>query len=129
MKRPSHPHPSRLLKKMRDTAILGAGYLMQQERERFSHARTRAMQLRAAVPDGHLTKDQLAKLLVKDNSGRLWRAGLDGQSWYRWDGDDWIPGTPASLLPSRDDDIGLYIFFMLPILIFIAWVLYRLFGG
>ena len=109
--------------------------LQQEEIARFRKARARANLLRLIYPSGKLTDKQLDSLTLRDNQGVYWMAGLDGQSWYRFNGAEWVPGFPASLYGTSrqsDDDsrrIALAVVILIPILLFIAWVLYRLLIG
>lgn len=66
--------------------------------QRFSQVEQEAARLRQKFAAGNLTQealvDKLSELMVQDTSGTWWMVGTESGRWYRFDGKNWVPGTP-----------------------------------
>ncbi|MDX1993863.1 MAG: transglycosylase domain-containing protein [bacterium] len=68
---------------------------------RYHETQDRVRQLRAQVQAGQLSQDdflnQLRDLMVLDDEQQWWMMGVESDSWYRAEGDQWVQDSPSVL--------------------------------
>ncbi len=67
--------------------------------QRYNDVEQAVQVLRRRYAAGTITRDQLQaelrKLMILDEEGYWWMIGLESDRWYRYNGKDWVPATPA----------------------------------
>lgn len=73
--------------------------------QRLSQVVQQAAILREQFAAGKLSQETLEKklrdMMVQDADGTWWMVGTESSRWYRYDGKNWVPGTPPSCGPGR----------------------------
>jgi membrane peptidoglycan carboxypeptidase len=72
--------------------------------QRFRDTETQVRALRARYQNGELTReqlqDQLKKLMILDENQVWWMMGVETDTWYRFENNQWVVATPPYFTPS-----------------------------
>lgn len=72
--------------------------------QRFRDTETQVRALRARFQNGELTREQLQeqlkKLMILDENQVWWMMGVETDTWYRFDNNQWVIATPPYITPS-----------------------------
>ncbi len=75
--------------------------------QRFTDVEQQVQVLRRKYTAGTLSGDQLRselrKLMILDSTGSWWMIGMESDRWYKYNGNDWIQGTPPGRAPDPVD--------------------------
>ena len=75
----------------------------------FAKVEDQVTTLRDQYDNGQITRDQLQaelrKLMILDDAGRWWMLGLESNSWYRFDGVDWVADEPPRKVVTIDSAV------------------------